>query len=224
MKCLVITICFCLLTHTMVSTSAAQGNSSAWQATVKLESAALYAGVSVSTRVVTTLRRGDLVAVNLEITGEGGKWYAVTAPGQSISGYLSAQVLEVQQPEIIAHWEYQPPPEPAPVSEKESSGGLDRAIALSSKGKFDGDIKGIFTSKFGRTLPVSAFGQTRLHNRLGFDHRNSVDVALNPDSPEGRALLGKLRGFGFPFISFRRAIPGIATGPHIHVGKPSRRK
>src|SRR5688572_7242148 len=99
MKCLVLTICFCLLTHTMVSASAAQGNSLAWQATVKLESAALYAGVSVSSRVVAMLRRGDSVAINLEITGEGGKWYAVAAPGQSASGYLSAHVLEVQQPE-----------------------------------------------------------------------------------------------------------------------------
>jgi hypothetical protein len=207
----------------MVSTSAAQGNSSAWQATVKLESAALYAGVSVSSRVVAMLRRGDSVEVTMEITGEGGKWYAVAVPGQSASGYLSAQVLEVQQPEQLAQWEYQPPPEPVPASVKESSGGLDRAIAMASKGKFGGDIKGFFSSKYGRTLPVSAFGQTRLHDRFGFDHRNSVDVALNPDSPQGRALLGQLRGFGVPFIAFRHAIPGIATGAHIHVGNPSHR-
>ena len=223
MKSLVITICLCSLTHAMVSTSAAQGNSSAWQATVKLESASLYAGVSVSSRVVAMLKRGDSVAINLEITGEGGKWYAVALPGQSAFGYLSSQVLDVQKPEMVAQWEYQPPPEPVPDSAKESSGGLDRAMAMSSKGRFEGDVKGIFTSKFGRTLPVSAFGQTRLHDRFGFDHRNSVDVALNPDSAEGRALLGKLRGFGLPFLTFRHSIPGIATGAHIHVGNPSHR-
>lgn len=224
MKCFILTICFCLLTHAMVTTSAAQSISPAWQATVKLESAALYAGVSVSSRVLMMLKRGDSVAIQLEITGEGGKWYAVAVPGQSASGYLSAQALAVQEPEMVAQWEYQPPPEPVPASEKESSDGLGRTMAMSSKGKFEGDIKGFFTSKFGRTLPVSAFGQTRLHNRLGFDHRNSVDVALNPDSAEGRALLGKLRGFGLPFIAFRHSIPGVATGAHIHVGKPSRRR
>lgn len=226
MKWRVTTICFCLLlTHAMARTSAAQGDvhSSAWRATVKLESAALYAGVSVSSRVVAMLRRGDAVDISLEITSEGGKWYAVTATGQSAaSGYLSAQVLEVGEPGMVARWEYQPPPEPAPASATESSASEDPAIA--SKGKIERDIKGFFVSKFGRTLPVSAFGQTRLHNRFGFDHRNGVDVALHPDSLEGRMLLGKLRGFGVPFIAFRNAIPGIATGPHIHVGKPSRRK
>jgi hypothetical protein len=224
MKCFILTICFCLLTHAMVTTSAAQSISPAWQATVKLESAALYAGVSVSSRVLMMLKRGDSVAIQLEITGEGGKWYAVAVPGQSASGYLSAQALAVQEPEVVAQWEYQPPPEPVQAAEKESSDRLGRTMPLSSKGKFEGDIKGFFTSKFGRTLPVSAFGQTRLHNRLGFDHRNSVDVALNPDSAEGRALLGRLRGFGLPFIAFRHSIPGVATGAHIHVGKPSRRK
>jgi len=208
------------------TSSAAQeeGNSTAWQATVKTDSAALYVGVSASSKTVTQLKRGDTVVINLEITGEGGKWYAVWVPGQSKSGYLSIQDLDVQQPEQASQWVYQPPPEPVPAAEKDSSRGLDRALAVASKGKLGGDIKGFFTSTFGRTLPVSAFGQTRLHDRFGFDHRNSVDVALNPDSAQGRALLGQLRGFGVPFIAFRRAIPGIATGAHIHVGRPSHRK
>jgi hypothetical protein len=97
-------------------------------------------------------------------------------------------------------------------------------IVARSQGKMFGDIKPFFLSKFGRTLPVSAFGQTRLHSRLGFDHRNSVDVALSPDSREGRVLMNKLRAFGVPFITFRKAIPGIATGAHIHVGRPSPRR
>jgi hypothetical protein len=210
----------------MAKTSAAQGDvsSSAWQATVKVDSAPLYAGVSASSRVVTLLRRGDAVDISLEITNAGEKWYAVTAAGQPpASGYLSGKALEVQEQVAVAQWEYQPPPEPAAAPES-SAAEKDSAIASSSKGKIERDIKGFFTSKFGRTLPVSAFGQTRLHNRWGFDHRNGVDVALSPDSVEGRALLGRLRGFGVPFIAFRKAIPGIATGAHIHVGKPSRRK
>ncbi len=72
-------------------------------------------------------------------------------------------------------------------------------------------------------LRVSAYGQTDLHNRMGFDHRNSLDVALHPDSPEGRALLEYLRSQGIPFLAFRGAIAGTATGPHVHIGRPSHR-
>ena len=217
-----------LLIHAMAGTSAAQDDvsSSAWQATVKIESADLYSGVSVSSRVVTQLKRGDTVAIGMEITGADGTWYAVTTAGQPpASGYLSGKALAVQEPGAVAQWDYQPPPEPAPVPDTQSSVAAgELAIAAASRGKFERDIKSFFISKFGRTLPVSAFGQTRLHSRLGFDHRNGIDVALSPDSLEGRALLGKLRGFGVPFIAFRRAIPGVATGAHIHVGRPSPRR
>lgn len=84
-------------------------------------------------------------------------------------------------------------------------------------------VQGFFASRFGRALPVSAYGQTDLHNRMGFDHRNSLDVALHPDSAEGRALLEYLRSQGIPFLAFRGAIAGTATGPHVHIGRPSHR-
>ena len=84
-------------------------------------------------------------------------------------------------------------------------------------------IKEFFARRFGRPLPISAFGQTATHDRLRFDHRNAIDVALHPDSKEGRALLRYLRQAGIPFIAFRKAVPGAATGAHVHIGKPSRR-
>lgn len=84
-------------------------------------------------------------------------------------------------------------------------------------------VDGFFTSHFGRRAPISAFGQTALHSRLGFDHSNAIDVATHPDSPEGRALMEYLRSAGIPFLAFRSAVPGKATGPHIHIGLPSRR-
>ena len=84
-------------------------------------------------------------------------------------------------------------------------------------------IQSFFSSKFARSLPTSAVGQSATHNRLGYDHRNAVDVALHPDSTEGRALINYLQGQGIPFLAFRAAIPGVATGPHIHIGSPSHR-
>ncbi|HSE97767.1 MAG TPA: hypothetical protein VLD57_05805, partial [Blastocatellia bacterium] len=84
-------------------------------------------------------------------------------------------------------------------------------------------VEGFFVSRFGRALPVSALGQTAVHDRLGFDHRNSLDIAVHPDSVEGQAVIAYLRSAGIPFIAFRSAVPGSATGAHIHIGYPSRR-
>jgi hypothetical protein len=84
-------------------------------------------------------------------------------------------------------------------------------------------IEKFFVQTFGRALPISALGQTATHDRLRFDHRNAMDVALHPDSKEGQSLLSFLRQSGIPFIAFRNAVPGAATGAHIHIGKPSSR-
>lgn len=86
-----------------------------------------------------------------------------------------------------------------------------------------GTVDVFFRLKFGRPLPVSAFGQTATHNHLGFDHREAMDVAVHPDSEEGQALINFLRGRGISFIAMRGAIAGSATGAHIHIGQPSKR-
>ncbi|MBA2525752.1 MAG: hypothetical protein H0V18_08220 [Pyrinomonadaceae bacterium] len=84
-------------------------------------------------------------------------------------------------------------------------------------------VESFFLGRFGRSLPLGAFGQSDLHTRWGLDHRNGMDVSLHPDSPEGRTLISFLRTEGIPFLAFRGPIPGVATGPHIHVGNPSPR-
>jgi hypothetical protein len=84
-------------------------------------------------------------------------------------------------------------------------------------------VENFFFTKFGRQLPTSAFGQSAIHNRWGLDHRQGLDVGLHPDSPEGMALVDFLRAEKVPFLVFRHAIPGVATGPHIHIGPPSHR-
>ena len=84
-------------------------------------------------------------------------------------------------------------------------------------------VQTFFATNFGEMLPVSAFGQSATHNRLGYDHRNAVDVALHPDSVQGKALIAYLQSQGIPYLAFRAAVPGVATGPHIHIGSPSHR-
>ena len=80
-----------------------------------------------------------------------------------------------------------------------------------------------FVREFGKGLPVSANGETALHVSLGFDHRGRLDVALNPDSREGRWLRRHLEHLGVPYFAFRRAVQGQSTGAHIHIGPPSAR-
>jgi hypothetical protein len=80
-----------------------------------------------------------------------------------------------------------------------------------------------FEKQFGKPLPVSAMGETAVHRSLGFDHRGRVDVAIHPDQPEGRWLLEYLVEKHIPYFAFRQAVPGKATGAHIHIGPMSTR-
>lgn len=84
-------------------------------------------------------------------------------------------------------------------------------------------VQRFFLDAFKKPLPIAVFGQGSIHERWRLDHRNSMDVSLHPDGPEGQGLLNFLRANGIPFLAFRQAIPGTATGPHIHVGRPSHR-
>jgi hypothetical protein len=85
-------------------------------------------------------------------------------------------------------------------------------------------LERFFSERFRRALPVSALGQTAVHDRLGFDHRNALDVAVHPDSAEGKTLITWLRGQGVSFLAFRGPIAGEATGAHLHIGEPSPRR
>jgi len=114
---------------------------------------------------------------------------------------------------------------PLPRGSYEETPGLARfnGIAAWSLAVDTPRLQQFFLARFGRALPISAFGQTVLHDRMGFDHRNALDLAIHPDSPEGRALMEHLRAQGIPFIAAWGAIPGSTSGAHIHVGQPSPR-
>jgi len=93
------------------------------------------------------------------------------------------------------------------------------AWSLSQAGK----IEIFFQQAFKRPLPIAVFGQGAIHNQWRLDHHNAMDISLNPDGADGQALINFLQSNGIPFSAFRTAIPGVATGPHIHIGMPSHR-
>jgi hypothetical protein len=110
-----------------------------------------------------------------------------------------------------------------------ATSAVDSAVMVHFEG--DGqispaDIRRIaeaYQREFHKPLPVSANGETNAHRALGFDHRGRVDVALNPDQKEGVWLRAYLEKNDIPYYAFRAAVPGKATGAHIHIGPGSAR-
>jgi hypothetical protein len=126
-----------------------------------------------------------------------------------------AESLRIQK--MIASYETQAESHPdwaGKVYTKFDGNGIFRRDDLSK-------IEFAFTTKFAKPLPISADGETALHRSLGFDHRGRVDVAVSPDQPEGLWLMKYLQTNRIPFLAFRMAVPGMATGAHIHIGTSS---
>ena len=154
--------------------------------------------------VTIVLAGGDQMLVDEVNESSDGYWYK--------RGNVTTFIDRVR----VTRVEY-----PKPKTESETSEPVERTtrwtLAEATK------VKEFFQSKFNRPLPLSNFGQSDLHTRWGLDHRNSMDVNLHPDSVEGRALVEFLKAESIPFLTFRGPIPGVSTGPHIHVGNRSPR-
>src|ERR1019366_3988161 len=78
-----------------------------------------------------------------------------------------------------------------------------------------------FLKHFGKPLPVSSRGESAIHRAMGFDHRGRFDVAVSPWQPEGVWARRYLTEKHATFLALRSAVPGKATGAHIHIGPPS---
>jgi hypothetical protein len=154
--------------------------------------------------VLIHLVDGRRMQVDDVTTVADGTWYT----RGSVTTFLdSASILRIERTE--------PPRKDVPAAVVAGSGRWK--ISDSTR------VEDFFMSRFKRPLPLTAFGQSELHNRWGLDHRNSMDVGLHPDSVEGKALIKFLVSEQIPFLAFRTSVPGVATGPHIHVGNGSHR-
>ncbi len=156
------------------------------------------------TQVTIVLAGGDPLVVDEVTESSDGYWYK----RGNMTTFLDRQrVLRIEHPK--------PPGES--TSSEVAAGPAKWKLADAAK------VRDFFLAKFNKPLPVATFGQSDLHTRWGLDHRNSMDVNLHPDSIEGRALVEFLRVESIPFLVFRGPIPGVSTGPHIHVGHRSPR-
>ena len=116
---------------------------------------------------------------------------------------------------------------PSLESELEEGAGHKVMVKFEGNGHFDKTDLALISSEFelhfNYPLPITARGQTSLHQSLGFDHRGKVDVGLNPEKLEGVWLRHFLEDRQIPYIAFRSAVKGSATAPHIHLGTGSSR-
>ena len=83
------------------------------------------------------------------------------------------------------------------------------------------EMERAFREHFNKPLPVSARGDGPVHRAMGFDHRGRFDLAVSPSQPEGVWARRYLTEKHVTFFAFRGAVPGKATGAHIHIGPAS---
>ena len=81
-----------------------------------------------------------------------------------------------------------------------------------------------FSKIWGTPMPVSTRGESAVHRSMGFDHTGRFDVALSPSQPQGVWARHYLTAKHVTFFAFRSAVPGKATGAHIHIGPASTRR
>jgi hypothetical protein len=84
-----------------------------------------------------------------------------------------------------------------------------------------GEMEQAYLKHFGKPMPVSTRGDSTVHRAMGFDHRGRFDVAVSPSQPEGVWARRYLTEKHVTFFAFRSAVPGRATGAHIHIGPAS---
>src|SRR6185369_12704273 len=96
------------------------------------------------------------------------------APAQSLAALTEEQMIE--PPQALSA-----PATAPPVMERFDGDGTFTATDFRR-------VQSAFEQQFHKPLPVSAEGETAVHRALGFDHRDRVDVALFPDTTEGKWL------------------------------------
>ena len=156
--------------------------------------------------------KASLQVLDDDLAGERRELSVVESRAQLVHELSESAAAENTYLDRLAH----SPAEAAELAAGYTAGG---AFIYANYAK----VEVAFRERFGKPMPVSAMGETAVHRAMGFDHRGRVDVAINPDQPEGVWLVEYLKQNHIPFFAFRGPVPGKATGAHIHIGPMSTR-
>ena len=152
--------------------------------------------------------KASLQALDDDLADERRELSVVESRAQLVHELSEMATAESNYLDKLAH-------SPAEAAELASGYTADGTFIYAAYAK----VEVAFRERFGKPMPVSAMGETAVHRAMGFDHRGRVDVAINPDQPEGVWLVENR----IPFFAFRGPVPGKATGAHIHIGPMSTR-
>lgn len=140
--------------------------------------------------------------------GFGQKGDAPFTPQVDGGGSAARQISESRAPGRVSGWE------------------VYRGQAPFNVARDGQAIKEAYRARWGTDMPANV-GQRPIHNREGYDHRNAMDVPIDPNSPQGQWLRGTLQANGIPYRaasgeSFnKRTGKQTSTGEHIHIGQGS---
>jgi hypothetical protein len=156
--------------------------------------------------------KASLLPLEEDLAQERGEVSAVESRAQLIHELSAMASAEDNYLNKLAH-------SPEEAAELAAGYSADGTFAYAAYAK----VEMAFRERFGKSMPVTAMGETAVHRAMGFDHRGRVDVAINPDQPEGVWLIEYLKQNHIPFFAFRGPVKGKATGAHIHIGPMSTR-
>jgi len=164
------------------------------------------AGVAAQSYLLPIEQELTTRETGLELARLRSRLMAELAAATSIPRVADTPAPTIEDPELFAQG----------MEHYDGSGGFEESRDLAP-------LELAFEGRFARPLPISAEGETEVHRALGFDHRGRVDVAVDPNQPEGVWLRQYLKLRRIPYYAFAHAIPGKATAAHVHIGAGSTR-
>lgn len=170
-----------------------------WRGTVACESLAVYSQMSTQSRVVSQLKKEDVVTIDLEFITSGGVWSSVREIGKRMRlGYVRSDCLERDQTDQVTKWETQSlPPETTPHPQPAQH--IDIAVERRpTREEIEREVDRALGAKLDALLPPNDSGQTELREPLWLDDRTSFPF---------------LPGFGVPFDFTHRNIAHRNIGP-----------
>ena len=158
---------------------------------------------------------------------------SLAAPTEELAAAQSSYDLTLSRTALVhqlvemAQIEQQAAEAPEVIAASPGTGTPPMMERFDGRGSFTPEdlfrVESAFEREFHKALPISADGETAVHRAMGYDHRNRVDVALFPDTTEGKWLRHYLEASAIPYYAFRSLVLGKATAAHIHIGPPSTR-
>ncbi len=187
-------------------------NRSSWRATVACDLLLVYSQMSLQSRLVGQLKKGNIVTIHLEFISADGAWCSISEPGSRMRwGYVPSACLEREETDPVTKWEAKslPPSETRPNSEPAQHTNITTQ-QRPTREEIEREVDRVLAARLNALLPANDFGQTTLREPFGFNEQSSFLF---------------LPRFGMPFNFFQHRIaPRITSSVQIRPSHIFRRR